>query len=413
MPSSEHFWPWLRERLFPHGTNLIQLAAYIVVVAMLINYVLQPPVVSPFGFNSTVFALAVLLALSIVWEDLTARFAKEETGDWVLLLASAALTFYAIVVGNFFNALYILFMIIARANATVRPAPALAFSTLLIGAYVGWIMATVASQVDWATFSVSLVVALTFTITLSQVLRLYIEQSEKMRRLLQQLQQANQELREAREKEKELAIAEERVRMARDLHDGLGHHLTALSIQLQAAEKTVRASPDTAAEAVRNARGEVQAALNEVRQSVAALRDTPVDIHHLAQAIAALVKETGQRSGMRGSFVQEGEPADLSPAAAMTLFRAAQEGLTNVQKHARGARVVCVRLAYAPDGVRLAIEDDGQANLSLQKEPFGGFGLAGLRERASLLGGNLECGPRVEGGFRVEIFFPAKQAGCA
>jgi signal transduction histidine kinase len=205
-----------------------------------------------------------------------------------------------------------------------------------------------------------------------------------------------------------MAIAEERVRMARDLHDGLGHHLTALSIQLQAAEKMVRANPVLAAESVHNARGEVQAALKEVRQSVAALRESPVDILNLPQAIAELVAETGRRSGLQSSFFQEGEPNYLSPAAAMTIFRAAQEGLTNIQKHAVGASQLSIRLIYTTSSTRLVVENDGQPVEQDCQEPNGGFGLAGLRERAHLLSGTLECGPRPGGGFRVQIDLPVE-----
>jgi signal transduction histidine kinase len=402
------WWPWLRERLFPRGTNLIQWAAYLIIIAMLISYALQASGVPPFQYNSTLLALTILLVITIVWDDLVSRFPNPQAGEWTLLLISAVLTFYTIIVGWYFNSIYILFMIAARANATVRPLPALGFSVLLFGAYLGLSFAIDLNPGHMLEFSVSILIGITFTITLSQVLRLYIEQSEKMTLLLAQIQQANTELVAAREKEKELTIAEERVRMARDLHDGLGHHLTALSIQLQAAEKLVRANPDQAAESVHNARGEVQAALKEVRQSVAALRESPVDIQHLPQAIAALVAETGQRSGLQGSFTQEGEPADLSPAAAMTLFRAAQEGLTNVQKHAAGAHQVSVRLVYAASGTRLAVENDGQQVTQDCQDLSGGFGLAGLRERAHLLGGSLECGPRQDGGFRVEIYLPAE-----
>jgi signal transduction histidine kinase len=311
-------------------------------------------------------------------------------------------------VGEYYNALYILFMIIARANATVSPIPALVFSALLAVGYVGVIFSTGFNYGEVGGFLVSMLIGLTFTITLSQVLRLYIEQGEKMTLLLNQLQRANAELVAARAKEKELAIAEERVRMARDLHDGLGHHLTALSIQLQAAEKMVRANPEMTAEAVHNARGEVQAALKEVRQSVAALRESPVDIQNLAQAIGELVAETGQRSGLQSSFVQEGEPTHLSPAAAMTLFRAAQEGLTNVQKHAAGARELWVRLVYSASSTRLVVENDGQQIMGDCQEPPGRFGLAGLRERAHLLGGTLDCGPRPGGGFRIQVELPVE-----
>ena len=76
----------------------------------------------PFQYNSTLLALAILLVITIVWDDLTARFANEQAGEWVLLFISAVLNFYAMIVGGFFNSIYILFMIVARANATAAAA---------------------------------------------------------------------------------------------------------------------------------------------------------------------------------------------------------------------------------------------------------------------------------------------------
>jgi signal transduction histidine kinase len=400
-------WSWLRDRLFPRGTNLIAWTAYFIVIAMLIDYALRPPQVTPLRYISTLVTLALLLVINIIWEDLCALFNNRITGEWVLLWISTVLTFYAIIIGEHYNSIYILFIIAARANAVVQPIPALGFSALLIGIYLYFIYTIQTDHSNFPQFAVSVLIGFIFTITLSQVLRLLLKQSEQMRLLVDQIQQANTELLAARQKEKELAIAEERVRMARDLHDGLGHHLTALSIQLQAAEKLVRLNPDLAAESVHNARGEVQAALKEVRQSVAALRETPVDILNLPQSIEALVEETGRLSVLESSFILLGQPANLTPAAAMTLYRCAQEGLTNVQRHAVGAKTVCVQLAYRADGVQLSVEDDGQLVEENCQETVGGFGLAGLRERAHLLSGRLECGTRPEGsGFRVAIYLP-------
>jgi signal transduction histidine kinase len=276
----------------------------------------------------------------------------------------------------------------------------------MAGAYLGILARSGASVFELQNTAIGLLIGMTFTITLSQVLLRFSEQTDRANRLLGQLQQANMELVAARQKEKELAIAEERVRVARDLHDGLGHHLTALSIQLQAAEKLLSSNPEMAAEAVHNARGEIQAALQEVRQSVAALRETPLDLKDLPQAISRLMEETGKRTGLTTSFQLEGETVVLSAAAAVTLYRTVQEGLTNVQKHAVSASQVQARLTFQKSQVSLVFEDDGTDAPSSTIETGQGFGLAGLRERASLLGGELRCGPRSGAGFYLEISLP-------
>lgn len=404
-PSRPGSWPWLRERLFPRGTDLIQWAAYVIIIMLLVLTALNPSYTTSFGYYTTLLALSIQLVINILWNDIERLFPRVEIGSWVLLVASAVLTFYTIVVGRVDAAIYLLFMIIAQASAMLPIAPALAFSIVLGGAYMGvmWLLFDMSPD-QMQSLSLGMMIGMIFTITLSHVLYRFVEQSERMNRLLDELRQANAALLEARQKEKELAIAEERLRMARDLHDGLGHHLTALSIQLQAAEKLVLANPEVASETIHNSRGEVQAALKEVRQSVAALREAPLDIHNLPQVLGTLVEETGKRSGLSARFDLLGTPADLSPAAAMTLYRAAQEGLTNVQKHAQAAQEVCVRLSYEPSRVRLTIEDDGKNAQDCRENS--GFGLAGLRERAHLLNGSVDCGLRPQGGFYVTIDLP-------
>jgi signal transduction histidine kinase len=378
----------------------------VILISMMVLYVLQPPDVSPFQFASTLVVLAGLLVINVFLDDLKRLLPDEQASIWVIVLLSSALAFYVIVAGRLFIGVYILFMIIAQANAMLPLWPSLGLSAALLGGYLGLLAWNGTGPADLRATAVGLLIGATFTVTLSQVLQRFSEQTERANHLLAQLQQANAELLAARQKEKELVIAEERVRVARDLHDGLGHHLTALSIQLQAAEKLVRANPDLAAEAVRNARGEVQAALNEVRQSVAALREAPVELQHLPQAIAALVEETGRRSGLDGRFEQSGPAGGLSPAAAMTLYRAAQEGLTNLQKHARGATRFTVRLAYGAREAALSVEDDGREPPDGSLEEAGRFGLAGLRERANLLGGELAYGPLPSGGFFLRLRLP-------
>lgn len=405
-PPSIGSWPWLRERLFPRGTNLIQWASYIILTTILLLYILTPPPVEGFAYYSTLVALALLLVINFLLDDLKRMLPSEQASIWVIMLVSTALTFYSVIAGQMFAAIYILFMISAQANAMLPPAPAVGFSIVIAGAYLGILAWSGATPAQIQSVALGLLIGMTFTITLSQVLLRYSEQTERANHLLEQLQQANAELLAAREKERELTIAEERVRVARDLHDGLGHHLTALSIQLQAAEKLLYANPDQAAEAVHNARGEIQAALQEVRQSVAALREAPVDFQNLPQAIARLVADLGRLGKVEAKFDLEGSPAPLTPAAAMTIYRTAQEGLTNVQKHAAGASLARVRLVYTADRVSLVVEDDGSGAFAEGGAPSRGFGLAGLSERAALLGGSLHFGPQAKGGFRIEINLP-------
>jgi signal transduction histidine kinase len=252
----------------------------------------------------------------------------------------------------------------------------------------------------------SLVVGFAFGLLVVALIERYARQTSRAEALLKELQIANFELETARQMERDLAVAAERVRLARDIHDGLGHHLTVLSIQLQAAAKLVERSPQDAAEAIRACREEAQAALDEVRSSVGLMRQPLAGSETLAEALASLVQNFDRRAGLRARFTCEGAPVELSPFARETLFRAVQEGLTNARKHARGASCVFVDLAYAPVSIRLRLRDDGEKPAGAPASGSPGFGLAGLRERVGRLGGDFRSGPGAAGGFELEICIP-------
>jgi signal transduction histidine kinase len=234
------------------------------------------------------------------------------------------------------------------------------------------------------------------------------QETQRAEKLLDDLRSANLQLTAAHRQEKELAIAEERMRLARDIHDGLGHHLTVLSIQLQAAEKLVARSPQDAAEAIRISRSEAQAALEDVRQSVGMMRQTPAESRPLEEILATLTREFALHTALQVDFHQVGAPVELSPFTRQTLFRAVQESLTNVQKHGRDVTCINVRLEYTPEAVRLVVGDDGRMP---EVPPAGaaGFGLTGLRERLDQLGGSLRSGPGREAGFELEVRIPLQE----
>jgi signal transduction histidine kinase len=227
------------------------------------------------------------------------------------------------------------------------------------------------------------------------------EQSE---RLLQELDAAHRELRQHAERVEELAVAEERTRIAREIHDSLGHHLTLPSVELQAASKLITLDPPRAAGEIEKARAVVADALRAVRQSVSALRATSLDELRPAEALPRLIQDFREATGVLVNY-QGGDPdalKDLSPAQAITLYRAAQEGLTNVQKHAHASRVD-IALVRHDDTLRLSIGDNGVGQTDAASA---GFGLLGLRERVELLGGRLAAGARDGAGYELSIELP-------
>ena len=200
-----------------------------------------------------------------------------------------------------------------------------------------------------------------------------------------ELAEANRLLRGYAAQAEELATTRERNRLARDIHDGLGHHLTVVQMQVQAARAVLGTDPGRADDVLAKAQSQATEALAEVRRSVSALRE-PRTTPPLPEALAGLAADTAA-AGVPTELEVAGTARELPPETTESLFRAAQEGLTNVRKHAHASRARLV-LDYAGQGtVRLEVCDDGTGTAGAATA---GFGLVGLRERAAHLGGRLQ-----------------------
>ena len=201
-----------------------------------------------------------------------------------------------------------------------------------------------------------------------------------------ELADANGRLRGYAAQAEELATTQERNRVARDIHDGLGHHLTVVQMQVQAARAVLRSDPAKADAVLARAQRQATEALAEVRRSVAALRE-PRAVPPLGSALEALAADTSA-AGVPTELQVTGIVRALPPEVEESLFRAAQEGLTNVRKHAE-ARRAHVLLGYGDDGtVLLEVGDDGVGTAGALDGA--GFGLLGVRERAIRLGGSVD-----------------------
>ncbi len=213
------------------------------------------------------------------------------------------------------------------------------------------------------------------------------------------------ELRESRDAEQRSAVVAERARLARELHDVLAHTLSSLSLHLEST-RVLAKSREVDAEVVGRIDRAVALArtgLEEARDAVGTLRD---DALPSPERLPSLVSEFERDSGVSAHFEETGTPAGLSPETRVALFRAAQEALTNVAKHAHATRVE-VRLAWHPTEVALRVSDDGSGGA--QTLPGGGNGLRGMRERAELAGGEMTAGRNGQG-FTVEVRLPLSAA---
>jgi signal transduction histidine kinase len=232
----------------------------------------------------------------------------------------------------------------------------------------------------------------------------FTELAQRERQARQQLQKANQQLADYAAQVEQLATVRERNRLAREVHDTLGHYLTVINVQLEVVTKLIDSNPARAKEAAVKAKQLASEGLNEVRRSVSALRPTPLEDKPLSEALRALI-ETSRDAGLMVTFEQTGIARAVSPEIETVLYRATQEALTNIRKHAH-ASAANVRLAYDADAVSLRVRDNGLG----RKGGDDNVGLSALRERASALNGTVLAENHLEGGFVLEVTLPLEHA---
>jgi signal transduction histidine kinase len=229
----------------------------------------------------------------------------------------------------------------------------------------------------------------------------FTELAQSERQARQQLQQANQQLAEYAAQVEQLATMRERNRLAREVHDTLGHYLTVINVQLEVVTKLIDANPGRAKEAAAKAKQLASEGLGEIRRSVSALRPSPLEDRPLPEAIRGLI-ENSRDAGLMVTFEQSGPAHSLSPEIETVLYRATQEALTNIRKHAH-ASAANVRLAYETSTVDLRIRDNGVG----RKGDEDNVGLSALRERVSALRGTVIAENHLEGGFVLEVTLPS------
>jgi signal transduction histidine kinase len=239
-----------------------------------------------------------------------------------------------------------------------------------------------------------------FTIIFTLVTRRAVAAREREEKLRREIEATHAQLKIYAAQAEELATTRERNRLAREIHDGVGHYLTVVKTQLDAASALLPAQPERARESVGKAAKLTAEALDDVRRSVGALRSDTT-----RPPLPEALKELAAHGEPTPTLAVEGEPRPLPPGVEHALYRAAQEGLTNIRKHARATSAL-VRLDFrTPSRIVLELADNGVGADSGAK--ISGFGLRGLRERIELLGGTVDTGNRLEGGFALRVEVPA------
>jgi signal transduction histidine kinase len=195
----------------------------------------------------------------------------------------------------------------------------------------------------------------------------------------------------------------ERERLARDLHDTVAHHVSAMAIRAQAGLATAELDPAAATEALRVIEAEATRTLAEMRAMVRVLRGTaPADLAPGPSLLDVAGLATPGRTGPAVDVEVTGDLAGVPPAVGAAIYRLAQESVTNARRHARHATRIEVRVAADDAEVRLRVTDDGDAAHGAAP----GYGLLGMAERAQLLGGTCEAGPGPGRGWTVRAALP-------
>ncbi len=389
--------------------NFTQQARNLLIFLVVVGYIVTFIVASRSGFHFTALQIvigvtlgAAYLILALFDAELLRRF-PENTQQVIFFSVQCALVLGIGLTlgpgGNWLIGLPMVSVAVERLSPRAR---------WLV--YLGVLAAIILPILYYSTVEFALMnalidsTAILFVAIITQVRMNEQRARENAERLTRDLEAANHQLAEYASQAEELAATQERNRLARDIHDNLGHYLTIVNVQIEAARLTLDSDPTRALDALTKAQDMARKGLNSVRESVAALRVSPVENRPLEDAIAELVDES-RTAGITTEFHLLGDSRPVESKSALALYRAAQEGLTNVCKHADASHVDVTLDFSQPDHLRLTIHDDGAGASDTSR----GFGLMGIRERVQLLGGEFKVETQVGKGFQLEVSIPVAE----
>ena len=225
-----------------------------------------------------------------------------------------------------------------------------------------------------------------------------------------ELEQRTVELEHERERTAAQAVALDRVRIARELHDAVAHHVSVIGIQAGAARTVLRSDPDAASDALQTIEATSRETIRELHDMLVTLRE-PDETIESAAGIDRLheLADASEEAGVPTSLQIIGDAVPVPAIASVNLYRIAQEALTNVRKHAGPAATADIRVRFAPGHVELEVANTG--GVTSRRLP-GGLGQLGMRERVAASGGSLELGPRSRGGYLVRARIPLPEAAA-
>lgn len=289
-------------------------------------------------------------------------------------------------------------------SGVLPPRLAIAHMTLMVVMFIGSV-----SDWQWANLSTSVVIISLMSLLASApfylLVRKLFEFSDNRNKLVAELQTAYRDLAKAKARESELAVLHERERLARDMHDNLGHALVAISVQLEAAQRLYKKDPERASQQMDAMKQLARESTDALRRTLAGLRTPGLGERPLRIALQESCAALSQRSGLSVTCNIAPQADTINRAVAEALWSVAQEALANIEKHAR-ARHAEVRVEMYAAGVTLNISDDGVGLREEDAARPGHYGLRGMRERIAGLGGTLNLHPRPAGGTLIEASIP-------
>ncbi len=234
-----------------------------------------------------------------------------------------------------------------------------------------------------------------------------------------QLADAHRQLELSAEREAELAVFSERSRLAREMHDTIGHALVLSAVKLEAAQRLRAVNPERADHEIEATKEIVRSTMSEMRASLANLRSPISTQQSIAEMLARRAREGSERAGFHVTYHLQADLGEIRAPVREALYRIGAEALTNIEKHAH-AQAVTLSLSRCAESISLQIEDDGVGLPALvaagprttdaPASPAGHYGITGMRERAEALGGRLSLSPRPDGGAIVEATIPLTEA---
>ncbi|MBW6473263.1 MAG: sensor histidine kinase [Anaerolineaceae bacterium] len=332
---------------------------------------------------------------------------KQKNPTWILIYFLIQIPIGSIIVylgnGSGFSA--ILLLPLAGHAVVLAPGYWLYLINLLIVLGYVWAVRQYTGNLNEVWSSLPTILAGLIYIMVFTQMAIDEERSKReVERLVLELEDVNEKLRSYANEVEQLTVIKERNRIAREIHDGLGHYLTTIHMQLQAAQAVINENPDKAMDSIEKARSQSQIALIDVRRSVSTLRYDQSEKETIKDSLDRAMRPCDW-IGIRSHLEINGEEKYLDETIKSTIFRIVQETVNNTCKYSKAENYYCEINYSDPKNLSLLIYDDGIG----MNEFRTGYGLQGLRERIELLDGSLNFQTSPQKGFRIEIELPYDQ----